>query len=171
MHRLFFPTLFLTACPNPLPSCTDNTECATTSFCVEGDFCLPVFDRTYTVTILEATAPELPPTGSSWDPEDGSAPDLYALWGSPDASAFVCTSDTFPDTFTAPLNSSCDLTLRSGQGFAIQINDLDSSGQAEFVGGWLWEDDQAVVELVRNYGQELYLEDRGFSTLFRVDPP
>ena len=83
----------------------------------------------------------------------------------------MCTSDTFPDTFTAPLNSSCDLTLRSGQGFAIQINDLDSSGQAEFVGGWLWEDDQAVVELVRNYGQELYLEDRGFSTLFRVDPP
>lgn len=169
--RWFIPLSFvLSACPEPPPSCSTHEDCAVDAFCVENDFCLSVFDRSYEVAVLSGSVPSVGTTGGAWDPEDDSGPDLFALFGTT-VEGQACATTTLTDTISGEWDESCEIDLTSGAGFVIELHDEDVNGQSTFIGGWGWEEDTDVVNLVRELSQVQTVEDGSYSASFRFDPP
>lgn len=169
----------LVGCPEPPPPCTEHVDCAADAFCADETFCLSVFEREYEVTMISATVPSTGPTGGPWDIDDSSDPDLVAFFGVPeerDAAGEVLfpgsagSTTVQDDTLEANWSESAQITLSSGRGFAIEVYDADGQ-DAAFIGGWFWETDEQVVDLVRNLGEEQLVESGAFSTAFQFDPP
>ncbi|MCO4743534.1 MAG: hypothetical protein KC912_02015 [Proteobacteria bacterium] len=171
MRHLLPAVLLLAACPEPKPPCDAHEDCLSTEFCVEQDFCLSVFDRTYDVAVVNATVASLSPTLGPWDPEDETGPDILALYGSTAENGDICVTSTLMDTTEGTWDESCELTLVAGESFAIELYDEDVDDQFTFLGGWIWEDDASIVNLVRQLGEVQRIESPPYSAEFRFDPP
>jgi hypothetical protein len=177
--RLVPPVLLcvLSGCPEPPPPCASHADCGEAQFCADETFCLDVFDRTYAVTMVEATVPSTGTTGGPWDPEDGSAPDVVAVFGvppvlGPDGEVIepedASQTSVIDDTLNPVWEESGSITLLSERGFSINVFDYEGDGSATFIGGWIWESDAAVVELVRALGEEQQVSSGGLSITLRV---
>ncbi|TNE89227.1 MAG: hypothetical protein EP330_12375 [Deltaproteobacteria bacterium] len=172
--------LALVGCPEPPPPCATHDDCGELQFCADETFCLDVFDRTYDITMVEATVPATGTTGGPWDPEDSSDPDMIAVFGIPavfdendeivEPEEAVQTS-VLDDTTNPMWNEGGEVTFRQGRAFTINLFDFEGDGTATFMGGWIWETDEALVQLVRQLGEDQIVGSGSFSTTFRIDPP
>lgn len=167
-------------CPEPPPPCQSHADCGELQFCADETFCLDVFDRTYAVTMVEATIPSTGTTGGPWDPEDGSDPDVVAVFGVParlDANGEVvepedaAQTSILDNTLNPVWEESGEITLSQGRPFSINLFDFEGDGSATFIGGWIWETDAGIVELARSLGEDQVVGTGGLSATLRFDPP
>ena len=180
--RSVFPAVLvvLAACPEPPPPCSSHADCGDLQFCADESFCLDVFDRTYSITMVEATVPSTGTTGGPWDPEDGSDPDVVAVFGVPPVFGAnneilepedAAQTSVIDNTLNPVWEESGQITLLSERSFSVNVFDFEGDGSATFIGGWIWESDASIVDLVRTLGEEQEVSSGGLSITLRLDPP
>lgn len=89
-------TLLLLACVRREETCVSSFECEDDEVCAYGA-CSPALGRNYDVTVVAAgVPPTYPESTESWDPQDATAPDLFAEFGMEDESG--CLTIEIPNS-------------------------------------------------------------------------
>jgi hypothetical protein len=152
-------SLFLLACNGRQP-CQTSFECADDEVCDAGR-CAVALGRNYDVTIVAASVPPTyPETTESWDPEDGTEPDLYAEFGMDDQSG--CVTTLVPDSVAPYWDQACPIAIGSTGVFLVNLWDDDDAAApdgADFGYGFYWEGTDRLLELVRTDGEEFTAQD------------
>jgi hypothetical protein len=132
-------------------ACDPDTHepCAWNEFCY-AEQCQGVLGRRFVVTALSADVGTTTPSGANWD-FGGGAPDLYASFG---FDGEMVTTNTVSDSFSADWNQWGAFVFTSGDTFLFNVWD-DDIGTDDFAVGWLWEGDDALVALARQWGLTL----------------
>ena len=149
-------SLWILACTGGQP-CQTSFECADDEVCDAGR-CDVALGRNYDIAIVAASVPPTyPETTASWDPDDGTDPDLYAEFGMEDESG--CLTTIAPDTVTPYWDQACPVAIGSTGVFLVNLWDADDTDEGDFGYGFYWEGTDRLLELVRTDGQEFTAQD------------
>jgi len=173
---LLYATLLTSGCIISTPVTYDyddscdavaHSDCEWDEFCYDGE-CQGALGRRYEVIASWAEVGTTTPEGFDWD-AFGGAPDLYADFGL--ANDIVSTS-VVSDSFGATWDEFSFFVLDSGSSFEFYVWD-DDLADDDLVAGWYWEGDDALVELVRDWGLQLNyspLDDSRIVVSFMIVP-
>lgn len=103
--------------------CFTSTECGTGEICLDGE-CREMWDRSYSITVVSATAAEGDPNGEYWD-AFGGAPDLYVSVRI-DGDSIGVTS-TKQDTYSPDWYESFNVRLYRTTDLVFRVIDEDVS--------------------------------------------
>lgn len=109
--------------PEPDPGCFSSAQCGASSICVDGT-CREMWDRSYTLTVVSATAGEGDPNGEYWD-GFGGAPDLYVSVRI-DGDSIGVTS-TKQDTYSPEWYKSFNVRFYRTTSLVLRVYDEDLS--------------------------------------------